>query len=146
MKTVSTSYETDFHAWTQLQAQALRSGATSELDRSNLAEEIESLGGRELREVYSRLIVLLTHLIKWECQPYDRSRSWVGTIKTQRRDLERIFKDSPSLRFYAGSIVAEAFDDALDQATDEMDYVTPLKQTFKTTYTFEQAMTSKLTL
>ena len=44
------------------------------------------------------------------------------------------------------SIMAEAYEDALEQATDEMGYVTPLKQTYKIMFTFEQAMTNELTL
>ena len=37
-------YETDFHAWTQQQAILIREGRWEEIDRSNLVEEIESLG------------------------------------------------------------------------------------------------------
>ena len=135
-------YETDFYFWTQTQARLLRAG--NEFDRANVARELESSGRGERREVFNRLRVILLHLIKWECRPYDRSRSWAGTIRVQRLELERVFKDSPSLRNYARGIVEEAFWDALDRATEEMGYLTPLKQSFERRYAFEQAMSEEI--
>ncbi len=41
-------YETDFHAWTQKQANLLPHHQWSQLDLSNLIEEIESLGKKEV--------------------------------------------------------------------------------------------------
>ena len=38
------SYDTDFYAWTQAQAQVLRAKDVAALDLEHLAEEIESLG------------------------------------------------------------------------------------------------------
>ena len=38
------TYDTDFYAWTQAQAQYLKAGKWQHLDLENLAEEIESLG------------------------------------------------------------------------------------------------------
>jgi hypothetical protein len=43
-------YDRGFHAWTQVMAEALRSGDWSALDVENLVEEIESLGRRERQE------------------------------------------------------------------------------------------------
>jgi hypothetical protein len=40
-------YDTDFYAWTQAQAAALRAKAAPALDRDHLAEEVESLGEAE---------------------------------------------------------------------------------------------------
>ena len=42
-------YEVDFYAWTQRQGALLREGRFSELDMTNLIEEIESLGRSEKR-------------------------------------------------------------------------------------------------
>ncbi len=56
-------YNTDFFAWTQHQAAALAAGHVSELDLANLAEEIESLGKRDQRELASRLGVLVMPLL-----------------------------------------------------------------------------------
>ena len=53
-------YDTDFYAWTQAQAAALRDGKWDTLDRANLAEEIESLGRSERYAIESHLQNLLT--------------------------------------------------------------------------------------
>jgi len=42
------AYDSDFFAWTQQQAAALTAGNAAELDWANLAEEIKSLGRREV--------------------------------------------------------------------------------------------------
>jgi Domain of unknown function DUF29 len=62
------SYDTDFYAWTQAQAEALRTKDVAALDLENLAEEIESLGKRDRRTVHGHLKVLLIHLLKWAAQ------------------------------------------------------------------------------
>jgi Domain of unknown function DUF29 len=47
-------YEQDFCLWTQTMAEALKSGNFSQLDLENLAEEVESLGRSDRRELQSR--------------------------------------------------------------------------------------------
>ena len=91
-------YEDDYYAWTIEQAQLLRAGALSAIDAANIAEEIESMGRSDRRELQSRLVVLTMHLLKWRFQPSARSSSWSGTIREQRLQIELIFEDSPSLR------------------------------------------------
>jgi hypothetical protein len=54
-QTARVDYERDFFAWTQEQAQILRARETLELDWDNLAEEIDSMGRRDRRELESRL-------------------------------------------------------------------------------------------
>lgn len=91
-------YETDFHAWATEQARLLRAGRLSEADIANIAEEIESMGRGEKRELVSRLAVLLTHLLKWQFQPGFRGNSWRLTIAEQRARLDAHLKDNPSLK------------------------------------------------
>lgn len=55
------------------------------------------MGKTEKRELVSRLIVLLSHLLKWRFQPARRGASWEATIRNHRRALERHLKDNPSL-------------------------------------------------
>ena len=102
-------YDADFYAWTQDQGRKLRAGCFSELDMSNLAEEIESRGRSEKRELTNRLAVLLTHLLKWTLQPARRSRSWTNTIGEQRDQAELLLRDNPSLRPLLPEIVADAY-------------------------------------
>ena len=91
-------YEEDFYLWTVEQASLLRSGELSAIDAANIAEEIESMGRSDRRELKRRLIVLLTHLLTWRHQPEARSRSWSSTIREQRQQIELVLEDSPSLR------------------------------------------------
>ena len=70
------------------------------IDRLNLVEEIESLGKQQRQEMRNRLSILLAHLLKWEYQSQKRSRSWLATIRVQRRDLLRLLEESPSLKPY----------------------------------------------
>lgn len=69
------SYQHDFYGWTQQQVELLRSGHLNELDIENLIEEIETMGRSETRAVESRLIVLLSHLLKWQFQPERRGKT-----------------------------------------------------------------------
>jgi len=108
-------YDTDFLQWTEQQATLLRRRAAGELandaglDWLNLAEEIESVGASQKREVRSRLLLICQHLLKWRYQPEYRSRSWEATLYVQRRDLLTLFEDSPSLRAFAGQVLPAAF-------------------------------------
>ena len=88
-------YETDFFLWTKEQAAALRAGRLDALDRDNLAEEVESLGRKDRRELESRLTVLVMHLLKWRYQPAERGGSWDSTIRTERREIQKLLHDSP---------------------------------------------------
>lgn len=110
---MSDLYDDDFVVWSERQAELLRRRAAGELineadiDWLNVAEEIESVGRSEKRGVRSRLAVLLCHLLKWTYQPGHRSSSWSGTIRAQRRDLEAVLEDSPSLRRFAAEALRQ---------------------------------------
>src|SRR4029453_13613406 len=112
MRTNAELYDHDFYAWTQEQAALLRKGAVHALDLTNLAEEIESLGKSQHRELGSRLDVLMLHLLKWGYQPLERSGSWPGTIRTQRRELRRLLQQNPSLRPLVPGAVTDGYPDA----------------------------------
>lgn len=112
-------YEADFHAWTQQQAKMLRDKQWSYLDTENLIEEIESLGRQERQELENRLGVLLGHLLKWEYQPSQRSKSWFSTIRGQRTRILRLLKRNPSLKPYLPEAVEAAYDDGLELAVSE---------------------------
>jgi len=114
------SYEHDFYAWSFAQARALRERRPEQLDWENLAEEIESLGRSDRRQVRSRLTVILVHLVKWQVQTEHRSASWKTTINTQRDDLDSVLADSPSLRRLVPALVAEAYPRARRDTADEM--------------------------
>lgn len=106
---MAAAYDLDFHAWALAQADALRRRSANEVDWDHLAEELESLGRSDVRELGSRLQVLLVHLLKWRFQPGRRCTSWRHTIRVQRRDLARFLKDSPSLRSLENAEFEEAY-------------------------------------
>ncbi len=110
----TTLYDQDFYAWTQHQAKLLRAGQLGELDIENLIEEIESLGRQERQELRNRLGVLLGHLLKWQYQPAARSKSWVYTIREQRRKIQRHLKENPSLKPYLDEAIVAGYEDGLD--------------------------------
>lgn len=91
-------YETDFYGWANEQADLLRARRLNEADLDNIAEEIESMGRSEKRELVNRLAVLLTHLLKWQFQPGLRSTSWRLTVIEQRKRLASHLQDNPSLK------------------------------------------------
>lgn len=106
-------HERDFYAWANQQAELLRRRRLDEADIEHIADEIETMGKTEKRELVSRLKVLLTHLLKWRFQPAGRSRSWRLTIEEQRREVLDHLEDNPSLRNRVGEAVASAYAGAL---------------------------------
>lgn len=132
-------YETDFHAWACQQAALLRAGKLSSADIEHIAEEIESMGKTEKRELISRLTVLLMHLLKWQFQPERRSASWEATIIVQRNDLADHLEDNPSLKSLLPAAISRAYGNAVPLAIGETDLP---KGTFPTDcpWTFAQMM------
>ncbi|MBK1705447.1 DUF29 domain-containing protein [Halochromatium glycolicum] len=112
-------YHTDLHEWANRQAQLLRSGRLDQADIELIAEEIESMGNNELRELEDRLAVLFSHLLKWRFQPGQRSRHWELTIKEERRRLRRHLARNPSLQQHLAQAREEAYGDAILEAASE---------------------------
>jgi hypothetical protein len=102
-------YDDDLYQWTIEQADALRRRAINELDFDHLAEEIESVGRSERREIRSRLEILLIHLLKWRYQPEKQSGSWRASVSEARRRIENVLADNPSLRSFAAEALASAY-------------------------------------
>ncbi len=112
-------YGTDYYGWTQDQADVLRRRSVSEIDWDSLLEEIEALGRAEENQLTNRLVVLVAHLLEWRMQPTKRCRSWVLTIREQRRRIKRLLERNPSLKPLLDRIYGEAYPSAVDFAADE---------------------------
>ena len=109
-------YDTDFYAWTQAQAAALRDGSGAP-GPGNLAEEIESLGSAS-DAIESHLQNLLTHLLKWRYDPAtEPRRSWRITIRNARLDIAE--RAGGSLQDYPAQYLATAYRHAREDAADE---------------------------
>ena len=113
------AYEADFYGWANEQAALLRDGRLNEADIENIAEEIESMGRSEKRELVSRLAVLLTHLLKWRSQPAGRGSSWRASVVVQRGRLSDHLDDNPSLKPQIPVAIERAYREAVVVAGDE---------------------------
>jgi len=113
------NYDSDFYAWANEQAALLRAGRLGQADIEHIAQEIESMGRTEKRELVGRLRVLLLHLLKWRFQPTGCCSSWKASIRVQRLDLAEHLKDNPSLKTIVPQAIATAFEGAIIEAADE---------------------------
>ncbi len=112
-------YDQDFYQWTQEQAALLKAGALAQLDIENLIEEVESMGKSQRRELYSRLVVLIMHMLKWDYQTGRRGKSWIKTIATQRTEIEFLLFDNPSLKHELEGLLTMVYRSAVKQAVTE---------------------------
>ena len=119
MKIEKIAYAEDFYGWLNTTAQLLRNRELSHVDFENIAEELESMGKSEKRELASRLTILLVHLLKWQYQPEKRSRSWENTIKIQRIEIEELLEESPSLHYEVERVIDTAYRKARIGAEEE---------------------------
>ena len=135
----TTLYDTDFHAWANEQAALLRAGRLTEADIENIAEEIESMGRSEKRELVNRLAALMLHLLKWRYQPGLRGKSWQYSIDEQRHRIDDHLKDNPSLKARLDEAINGAYRLAKLGAARETGFDL---DTFPSTcpFPFEQAM------
>jgi Domain of unknown function DUF29 len=132
-------YERDFYAWANEQAALLRAGRLTEADLENIAEEIESMGRSEKRELVSRLKVVLTHLLKCRHQPMLRCKSWSNTIAIQRDDLADHMADNPSLKDKLPEALSSAYRKAILAAGPETGFDTAIFPS-ACPWTYEQIM------
>jgi hypothetical protein len=111
-------YERDETAWLEAMSFLAAEGRYAEMDHAHLSEYLADMAKRDRREVFSRLVTLLTHILKWEHQPERRSGSWLGTILEQKRELRKLF-ESGTLYKHGLSVLAEAYADARKQGAAE---------------------------
>ncbi|MBP2230302.1 hypothetical protein J2847_003605 [Azospirillum agricola] len=116
---MSSLYDRDFYAWANEQAALLRAGQWSAADVARIAEEIESMGRSEKRELVSRLTVLLLRLLKWQFQPALRGNSWRLSIANARDRLVDHLDDNPSLKAKLPDATASAYRYARREASAE---------------------------
>ena len=111
-------YLTDETAWLEAMAELIESGDCAALDFANLREYLTDMAKRDRREVESRLIALLLHILKWEFQPAHRSRSWQASILEQRQELEGLV-DRGVLRNHADAVLDDSYRKAVARAAVE---------------------------
>ena len=113
--TDKTLYERDFYAWIQTTVKILKQRKLDQLDITNLIEEIDSMGRSEKKELKTRLIVLIEHLLKlkyWTEEKNYNARGWRNTVVEQRRQITYTLEDSPSLKPILKDIFLDCYRDA----------------------------------
>jgi hypothetical protein len=85
-----------------------------------LIEEVESLGISQKKELISRLITLIEHLLKrlYVDIPYDFN-GWERTIRNQRNELQVLLKQVPSLKTRWNDSFTDAWEIALKTVREE---------------------------
>ena len=120
-------YEEDYLAWTQQQIGLLQTGKLEELGLTNLVEELKAMGRSDHRELESRLIILIAHLLKWEWQ-FNRlqnqwaefeGKSWRNSITEQRIQIKFLMQKVPSLRPKLSESIFAAYPTARELASRE---------------------------
>ena len=121
---MATRYETDFYGWTQEQAAKLRAllveRSNLDVDIENIAEEIDSLGRSDYRQLVSRFEEIAIHLLKLhystvlECE-----RLWKNSVRGQRKRLAKLLRESPSLKPRLGEALEAGYEDSLRHFSEE---------------------------
>ena len=111
-------YEADETAWLEQTAALISQGRFAEVDQAQLCEYLLDMARRDRREVFSRLIILLAHRLKWDYQPEKRTKSWQRTMLIQRTELEQLL-ESAVLRQHAEDVFLRAYEKARERAAVE---------------------------
>jgi hypothetical protein len=119
MNTLEQDYEQDFYAWIQHNIALLKQGKLNEINIDILIDELESMAKRDKRELTSRLMILIAHLLKWQFQPDKQSSSWQGSIDEQRIQIIEQLEESPSLKNILPEGIGKAYPKAVTLATKE---------------------------
>jgi hypothetical protein len=119
-------YDHDFYLWTQQQARALRDASrhriNEPIDWENVAEEIESLGKSDRREVQSLARNILIHLLKLRFSyRTDPRAGWKKEIRAWRYKLDQVLEDSPSLAAAFPGLAEAAWNSAVGAARTELE-------------------------
>ncbi|MCW2246084.1 hypothetical protein M2352_001675 [Azospirillum fermentarium] len=118
-------YDTDFLAWTEQQAAALRrmaaARANTELDLHHLAELLDDMGASERRALESDLACIIEHLLKLEHSPAEAPRrKWRASVAEHRGRVAAALEDSPSLRRRVSELLPRAWDRGRFQAAGSL--------------------------
>ena len=142
MLPLSLLYERDETAWLETMSALVAEGRLAEINHHNLSEYLSDMAKRDRREVESRLIVLLAHMLKWVHQPERRSGSWQATIIEQCQELEGLLGRGV-LYNHAESVLATSYLKAVKRAvaeTGKTDTAFPIN----CPYSLDQMLTANL--
>lgn len=90
-------YEQDFYAWTQVQAEALRtlSPRSNSVDWERLIQEVEGLGSSQKNAVRSHLVQIISHLMKLTTsRTRDPRAHWRVEVEQHRTEVDLLLTAS----------------------------------------------------
>jgi Domain of unknown function DUF29 len=123
-------YETDFALWAKGQAELLRLRAEgrlvneAELDWSNIAEEIESVGNEQRFAVESLLTNIMRHQLQIAAWPEAQARQhWQHEMADGGVQVRRRLQRNPGLRPVIETELPELYRDAVETMYGEVDGV-----------------------
>jgi Domain of unknown function DUF29 len=92
----------DRYAFVLETARALRAGDLAHVDSLAVAEELEQVGRSDARELKSRVVQIMEHLLKLRLTSgilrESNERGWRASILRQQEEIETLFAESPSLK------------------------------------------------
>lgn len=112
-------YEADYVKWIETTVEQLKQQNYADIDWENLIDEIEEMARSARKGFRSDLVIVLSHLLKWQFQPERRSNSWKASIIEHRRRIRDDLEESPSLKPYLEQVFAKCYKDAIDKASAE---------------------------
>lgn len=114
-------YDSDFFAWLQQQAAAIRAGDWDAIDRENLAEEIESITRHDSGELRKHLDHLLVWFLAWVYAPAmcDDHPHWYVRVESLRCEIETIVDVWPHLTQRVATALPKAYVRGREVASEE---------------------------
>lgn len=112
-------YETDEHQWLLDQIALMQANKMEAVDRGNLIQYLTEMTIRDRRELGSRFVRLLQHMLKFLVQPERGSRSWASTIVHQQHEIAAMLEGTPSLKSYEDDLFQKAYPRAIREASAE---------------------------
>jgi hypothetical protein len=115
----SPSYDDDLVQWIDAQIHLLLENRFSELDIENLVDELDGMKKQYARELDSRLTVLIMHMLKCQYQKNHSQNKWRSTLIEQRRRIDFLLKDAPSMRASVQPFALDCYQAARRRAAAE---------------------------
>ncbi|WP_422473839.1 DUF29 domain-containing protein [Endozoicomonas sp. ALB032] len=122
-------YNTDYHQWLRQQRELLIQGQLDQLDIENLIEELELGINQNLDTLESHLMILITHLLKWDYQekvlqdPWVDEcvkHTWMPSIRNPRAKIRQLIEKHSNLKPQIDRVLAKAYSIGKQDAIDEM--------------------------
>jgi hypothetical protein len=115
-------YDSDFYAWTQQQAAAIRAGNWDAIERERLAEEVEDVYTKGSHELWQLLNELMVWLVAW-CHSAEKRQAhpwWYVRIDNIRMEMENILHLNPRTRPTLDKNMAEAYAHGREVGAEEL--------------------------